>query len=139
MAARKAVSTLSFGKGFGFGQGFLEDKPKNKFGNKKVVMNGVTFDSEGEYSHYCHLKLLERVGQIRNLKHHVSFELIPSQVICGQKVKGTSYEADFVYEKAPDWVRVVEDYKGHRTDGYILKRKMMKFILGIDVVEIKAK
>ncbi|MGE3921082.1 MAG: DUF1064 domain-containing protein, partial [Gammaproteobacteria bacterium] len=99
----------------------------------------MTFDSEGEYSHYCHLKLLERAGEIRNLQHHVVFELIPFQVICGQKVKGTSYEADFVYEKSPDWVRVVEEYKGYRTDDYILKRKMMKFILGIDVVEIKAK
>lgn len=125
--------------GFGGFGNIFDQKSKNKFGNKKVEVNGMTFDSEGEYSHYCHLRLLERAGQIRNLKHHVTFELIPPQVICGQKVQGTSYEADFVYEKAPDWVRVVEDYKGFRTDGYIVKRKMMKFILGIDVVEVKAK
>lgn len=125
--------------GFGGFGNIFDQKAKNKFGNKKVEVNGMTFDSEGEYSHYCHLRLLERAGQIRNLKHHVTFELIPPQVICGQKVQGTSYEADFVYEKAPDWVRVVEDYKGFRTDGYIVKRKMMKFILGIDVVEVKAK
>lgn len=125
--------------GFGGFGNIFDQKSKNKFGNKKVVVNGMTFDSEGEYSHYCHLRLLERAGQIRNLKHHVSFELIPSQVICGKRERGTSYEADFVYEQAPDWKTVIVDFKGYRTDEYILKRKMMKFLLGLDVVEVKAK
>jgi hypothetical protein len=41
-----------------------------------------------------------------------------------------------VYEQSPDWQQVVEDYKGYKTPEYILKRKMMKFLLGIDVVEV---
>ena len=111
-------------------------KPANKFGSSKVKINGMTFDSEGEYNRYCELRLRERLGLIRNLKHHVSFELIPAQTICGAKVRGSSYEADFVYEQSPDWQQVVEDYKGYKTPEYILKRKMMKFLLGIDVVEV---
>jgi len=127
----------SFGAGsFGLGQDFLGAKKKSKFGNNKVKVNGVTFDSEGEYTHYCTLKLKERTGEIRNLRHHVNFELIPAQVICGKKVQGTSYEADFVYEQAPDWTQVIEDYKGYKTPEYILKRKLMKFLLKLDVVEI---
>jgi hypothetical protein len=129
---------MGFGGFSGFGDPFGQ-KSKSKFGNKKVVVDGVTFDSEGEYSHYCKLKLLERTGQIRNLKHHVSFELIPSQIICGKRERGSSYEADFVYEKSPDWKTVIEDYKGYRTDEYILKRKMMKYLLKLEVVEVKAK
>lgn len=131
---KSSFSASSFGRGFA--KEFGEPKKISKFGNTKVKVNGVTFDSEGEYSHYCTLKLRERTGQIRNLRHHVLFELIPSQVICGKKVQGSSYEADFVYEQAPDWIQVIEDYKGYKTPEYILKRKLMKFLLKLDVVEI---
>lgn len=66
---KSSFSASSFGRGFG--KEFGEPKKANKFGNTKVKVNGVTFDSEGEYSHYCTLKLRERTGQIRNLRHHV--------------------------------------------------------------------
>lgn len=44
-----------------------------------------------------------------------------------------SYYADFVYCRGN--MRVVEDAKGIRTKEYIIKRKLMRYFLGIKVVE----
>lgn len=47
----------------------------------------------------------------------------------------SSYIADFCYDTK--WgTTVVEDCKGLRLPMYILKRKLMRFIHGIEVVEV---
>jgi len=51
----------------------------NKYGNKKITIDGETFDSKKEYNRFCELKLLERAGQIKDLKRQVKFVLIPTQ------------------------------------------------------------
>ena len=112
-------------------------KPKQpKYGNHKVVVDGEKVaDSKHEYRRLNELKLLQRVGEIRDLETQVRYKLIPAQVICGMKVRGVDYVADIVY-----WTKnnkfICEDAKGHRTDAYIIKRKMMKLIHNIDVVEV---
>ena len=40
----------------------------SKYHNKKVIYNGITFDSIKEKNRYIELKLLERAGLIKNLK-----------------------------------------------------------------------
>ena len=47
-----------------------------KYGNKKVIVDGITFDSRREARRYRELKLLERAGQIQNLELQKEFELI---------------------------------------------------------------
>ena len=112
-------------------------KPKQpKYGNHKVVVDGEKVaDSKHEYRRLNELKLLQRVGEIRDLETQVRYKLIPAQVICGMKVRGVDYVADFVYWTKNDKF-ICEDAKGHRTDAYIIKRKMMKLIHNIDVVEV---
>ena len=42
--------------------------------------------------------------------------------------------ADFTYWKGDQ--RVVEDTKGHRTEKYIIKRKLMLYVHGIRIREV---
>ncbi len=109
---------------------------RSKYGNHKVVVDGEKVaDSQHEYRRLNELKVLERVGEIKDLQTQVRYKLIPAQVICGMKVRGVDYVADFVYWTKNDKF-ICEDAKGHRTDAYIIKRKMMKLIHNIDVVEV---
>lgn len=108
---------------------------QRKYGNKKVVVNGIKFDSKKEAARYKELCLLERAGAIQNLKTQVKFVLIPSQKINGKTVeRECAYKADFVYTKNDEMV--VEDTKGFKTKDYIIKRKLMLYVHGIKINEI---
>lgn len=107
----------------------------NKYHNKKVCYNGIAFDSKKEARRYSELLLLERAGVITNLQRQVPFVLIPSQRINGKVVeRECKYIADFVYTE--NGKKVVEDTKGMRTKDYIIKRKLMLYIHGIQIKEV---
>lgn len=117
-------------------RGRATNTKKSKFGNHKVYINGEKVaESKHEYKRLNVLKLLQRAGEIKDLKTQVRYKLLPSQVICGVKVFGVDYVADFVYWTKDDKF-VCEDAKGHKTKDYIIKRKLMKLIHNIDVVEV---
>lgn len=106
-----------------------------KYGNRKVIRDGIEFDSIKECQRYCELKLMQRAGVISDLQMQVPFELIPSQRIDGKVVeRAVNYIADFVYQQ--NGLKVVEDTKGMRTKDYIIKRKLMLHIHGIRIVEV---
>lgn len=107
----------------------------NKYRNRKVTIDGETFDSKREAQRYQELRLLMRAGEIADLQRQVVFELIPAQKICGKVLeRSVKYIADFVYMQ--DGNRVVEDTKGVRTKEYIIKRKLMLWRHGIRVKEV---
>lgn len=118
----------------------------NKYKNKKVVIDGLVFDSKREAKRYGELLLLEKVGAITNLQRQVKYVLIPAQrepdtvgarggIHKGKVIeKECAYYADFVYEQ--DGETVVEDTKGMRTTEYVIKRKLMLYIHGIRITEI---
>ena len=121
----------------------------SKYGNRKVVVGGIQYDSQKEANRHRELMLLERAGEIENLQRQVTFELIPAQYEVwerygkkGQRLKDGQkcleqacvYIADFVYEE--DGKRVVEDVKGYRTKEYRLKRKLMLYVHGVRIHEI---
>lgn len=128
------------GELFGAGGCNLASKEKvaqkaSKYGNKKVEVNGIQFDSKKEARRYLDLRAMEIAGQIQNLRLQVKYLLIPSQRIDGKVVEREAcYVADFVYEK--DGETVVEDTKGYRTPDYILKRKLMLSVWGIQIKEV---
>lgn len=106
-----------------------------KYGNRKVIRDGIEFDSIKECQRYCELKLMQRAGVISDLQLQVPFELIPTQRIDGKVVeRAVNYIADFVYWQ--DGQTVVEDTKGYKTPEYIMKRKMMLFFHGIRIREV---
>ncbi len=106
-----------------------------KYGNRKVIRDGIEFDSIKECQRYCELKLMQRAGVISDLQMQVPFELIPTQRIDGKVVeRAVNYIADFVYKQ--DGQTVVEDTKGYKTPEYIIKRKLMLYIHNIRIKEI---
>jgi hypothetical protein len=109
-------------------------KRKQKHNNQIVEINGRKFRSKAEGARYMELLLLEKSGQIHDLRLQVPFDLVPAVVINGKKKKAMRYYADFVYT-LPDGGRVIEDVKGYETDIYKMKRHMMKAFLGLDITE----
>lgn len=109
--------------------------PNAKYGNRKVIADGQTFDSRKEYRRYCELRLLQQAGEIDELRRQVRFELIPAQKVGGKVVeRPVVYIADFVYTENNQ--TVVEDTKGVRTKEYIIKRKLMLLRCGIAIKEV---
>lgn len=102
----------------------------NKYHAKKTILDGMVFDSRREANRYAELKLLQRAGEIKNLRCQVPFELIPSQ----DGERAVKYIADFVYEE--NGKEVVEDSKGFHPKDYIIKRKLMLWVHGIKVREV---
>ena len=110
--------------------------PRTKYSNIRTEVDGIKFDSRHEAARYTELKILERAGLIRDLELQHPFELIQKQVRDGKVVeRAVKYIADFVYFDK-DGNLVVEDAKGMRTDAYKLKKKMMRFMHGIEIKEV---
>lgn len=119
---------------------------RNKYHNRKYSADGEVFDSKREYQRWQELKLLEKAGEIAELRRQVPFELLPNQrepdkigPRGGRKPgriieRKALYIADFVY-KDRTGREVVEDCKGMRTKDYILKRKLLLFRFGIRIME----
>ena len=117
---------------------------KNKYHAHKVKVGDEVFDSRKELHRYEELLLLEKAGQIKNLRRQVKFLLLPSQretiMKKGKPRQGkviereVSYKADFVYEE--NGQTIVEDVKGFKTKDYLLKRKMMLYFHNIRIREV---
>lgn len=125
---------------------------RSKFGNRKIkTEDGLVFDSKKEKERYDTLRLLERRGEIWNLKRQVRYLLLPKiteQVPVQLKTKvsykdttlfrETAYIADFVYTDS-EGNEVVEDVKANewfQDPVYKLKKKLMYMIHHIKIKEI---
>jgi hypothetical protein len=108
-------------------------KPKyNKFkvcDKEKRTVDGIVFDSGKEAYRHSVLKILQRVGEITDLKRQQDFSLDWNGIHI------TTYRADFTYTDVTTGQFVVEDVKGLRTREYIQKRNMMKAAYGITIYE----
>ena len=112
----------------------------NKYGAKKLIIDGETFDSRMEARRWRELRLLQRFGEIDGLQRQVKYVLIPAQKDDSGHVieRPVSYIADFVYRNVRSGEQVVEDAKGARTKEYIIKRKLMMWVHGIRIKEVRA-
>ena len=121
---------------------------RSKYGNKKAQHDGIIFDSRRERNRYIILSALQRAGEISDLRMQVTYELLPAIYEMEEKQLKTKvkkvqrcaqravhYIADFVY-KDKEGNEVVEDTKGMRTKEYLLKKKMMRALRGIQIKEI---
>ena len=104
---------------------------RSKYNARRTTVDGITFDSGAESRRYSELVLLERAKDIRGLERQPRFRLEVGGVhVC-------TYVADFSYWRGDE--RIVEDVKGVRTATFIIKKKLMRAIYGIDVVEVRAR
>lgn len=111
---------------------------RQKYHNQKVEDRGAKFDSKAEHRRWLYLELLEKAKEIRDLKRQVPFELIPKlDKPGGGKERATLYVADFTYTDC-DGSLVVEDVKGAVTPEFRIKRKLLLWIHGIEVREIRS-
>lgn len=121
---------------------------RNKYNNKKVEIDGIIFDSKKEAKRYSELMLMQKAGEISELRRQVKYVLIPQQRMpdtIGPRggikrgvvlEKECAYIADFVYFDNQLGRYIVEDTKGFRTDAYIIKRKLMLKVHNIRIHEI---
>lgn len=121
---------------------------RNKWGNKKVVYDGITFDSTKEKDRYITLFWRQQQGIISDLKTQVEYIVIPhlytmqtkmlktkTKLIQRTFATSTKYIADFVYTDQ-NGNMVVEDVKGSKhtiTPEFRLKQKLMKHIYNIEI------
>lgn len=106
----------------------------SKYHNRKVTVDGITFDSIREASRYKELKHEESVGLITALQRQVKFPLIPAHRGKIRNERACTYIADFAYIRDGEYI--VEDAKGMRTAVYKIKRKLMAAKYGIEIREV---
>lgn len=110
----------------------------SKYHSQRTFLNGKMYDSRREAERARILRLMQKAGEIADLKEQVKFELIPAQYINGKCAeRAVTYIADFTYtDKSGNLI--VEDAKGEgvRTEKYIIKRKLMLYVYGIRVQEV---
>lgn len=96
-----------------------------KYGNKKTKIDIYVFDSILEAKRYEQLALLQRAGEISNLKLQVPFLLQDSFRKNGKTYRKIEYIADFVYEE--NGQVIVEDTKGIKTEVFKIKEKLFEY------------
>jgi hypothetical protein len=85
-------------------------------------------------ANYCNkLHALQQAGLIRELQAHPQ----PRFDLTVNDVKVCHYLADFAYHDIEQRRDVVCDVKGHRTEVYKLKRRLMLAVHGIEVEEAR--
>lgn len=108
----------------------LIGKPKrSKYGNEKVVIDGITFDSKVEGKYWTHLRLRERAGEVYGIIRQKPFPIeLGGMSICTLRV-------DFYFfDHTVNRMRAV-DIKGGPSDTAVfrLKAKLVKAMYGVDV------
>lgn len=107
-----------------------------KYHSRKVILDGMEFDSHREGRRYRELSLLQRAGEISDLRTQVKYTLIPAQKKpSGGTERAVTYTADFVYRDNAG-KEIVEDAKGVKTQQYIIRRKLLLYVHGIEVREV---
>lgn len=114
---------------------------RHKYNARKVVINGITFDSKKEAERYLHLLELEKVGWIKDIRTQVEYVLFPAKRKSNGKIeRKCSYIADFVYYNNLSDKEIVEDVKGYRCGQayalFTIKRKAMLALYNIEIQEV---
>lgn len=102
-----------------------------KYDRDMPVPGGILFDSMKEARRYVELLAMLKRGEITCLERQRRIKIrVNGVVVC-------AYVADFVYMVGGR--RVVEDVKSPRTrllPVYVLKKKLLKAALGIEICEV---
>lgn len=104
----------------------------SKYRAERTSIDGIKFQSKREAQRYVELKLLKRAGKIQDLKLQPAYKF-PIMYDSGRHI---FYRADFKYFDGDTAKVIVEDVKGMRTQVYKIKKAMMFYFHGIEIVEI---
>lgn len=117
---------------------FVQQKaPRQKYGARKKVVDGFTFDSTKEANYYQELRHRELLGEIKELERQPKFPLYVRSR-SGTDVMVCLYIADFRYREGPKGLLRIDDVKSAatKTSLYKLKRKMVEAQYGIQIREV---
>ena len=106
-----------------------EEAKRSKYGNQRVELDGMKFDSKREASAYIALMMRVKAGELKCVLRQVPFDL-PG---------GIRYIADFVTIRPDMTIEAVIDAKSEATKKnrvYINKKKQMKACWGIEIEEV---
>lgn len=90
------------------------------------------YASKREARRAAELSLLLTIGDISDLEEQVKYVLVPKQ----EGERAVTYTADFRYREKGEVV--VEDVKSPatKTQQYVIRRKLMKFVHGVNIREV---
>lgn len=123
--------TRGVGYGCKKGRPISDNVPKiSKFKNRRCTFDGYNFDSEFERDRYQSLKFAQQTKVITELIVKPKYTLIVNNITIG------NYTPDFQYVKNGELI--VEDVKCKATctTDYKLRKKLMKALFNIDVIEV---
>lgn len=99
-------------------------KKPNKYGARKTMMCGRTFDSKREAEYYLELLDLKRRGIVTDIRLQPSYTLLEGFTdATGKKQRPIKYTPDFLVRYADGHTEVVE-VKGMKTRDYMLRKKL---------------
>ena len=104
---------------------------RRKYGNKITYIGWKKFDSVKEAEFYQELMLRVKAGELWYVMRQVPFDLAEQEKL--------QYFADFVAVKPDGTVEAVYDVKSEATrkdKEYIIKKKLMKELWGIEIKEV---
>lgn len=130
----------------------LKKEKVNKYHNRKVVIDGIEFDSTKEGKRYLVLKEAQAAGLISELTLQPKFELIPAiketyvkhlktkDKECERTVQlPITYSADFAYCK--DGQKIIEDVKASPyttalDKAFLIKEKLFRYFFGFPIKRV---
>ena len=104
----------------------------SKYRNRKTLVDGIQFDSQKEADRYQELLWMQQARLIQDLELQPRYDLVVNTHKIG------FYRADFRYEVVATSILIGEDVKSPatKTAVYCLKKKLMKALYGIEIVEV---
>ena len=104
----------------------------SKYHNRKTEFAGRVFDSRKEADRYQELLWMQQAGLIQDLELQPRYDLI----VNGHKLG--FYRGDFRYKEVATDSVILEDVKSPatRTAVYRLKKKLVKALYGVEIIEV---
>ncbi|QRI52295.1 DUF1064 domain-containing protein [Clostridium botulinum] len=99
---------------------------RSKYGAKKIVIDGITFDSKDEGKYYEYLKKLKSQEKILNFELQPKYELQPGFKKNGKTYRAITYAPDFLIYHL-DGKEELIDVKGMSTQQGEMRRKMFDY------------
>lgn len=96
---------------------------RNKYGNRKVVVDNIKFDSIAEAKYYEQLKWMLQAKLIKSFKCQPKFLLQEAFKKNGETVRKIEYIADFEIHNLDGYIEIV-DVKGAETKEFLIKKKL---------------
>ena len=108
----------------------------NKYGNKKTIRDGITFDSLAESKYYEQLKWLLQAKQIKSFRLQPRYLLLDSFKKNGTTFRKTEYVADFEVHNLDGSVEVIDIKGAPPTAEFKLKHKLFenKYLQSLKVI-----